>query len=111
MAIINPATGREMVENSNNEMFGATPFNITSAGTYNIKSGAGVLRSIIFNKFVSLGTVTIYDSLTGSGTKIGTPATPLAVLQQQSALNYNATFQNGLTIVTTLGQDITVMYE
>lgn len=111
MGLVNSATGRDMVENFNNEVLGSNPFNITAAGTYLIKTGPGVLRKVIFNKLISLGTVTIYDSLTASGTKIGSPASPLTILQQQVVLDYNVAFLNGLTVVTTLGQDITVTYD
>ncbi len=74
-----------------------------------VKSGAGFLHSITFNKPVATGVVTIYDNTAASGTLIGTitvPASPMPV-----TLFYDAAFTTGLTIVTaTAAQDITVSY-
>ena len=85
--------------------------NITTATTTTVKSGAGVLRKIIFNKPVVLGVTTIYDNTAASGTKIGTITNPAALLQQQQVLDYNLRFQTGLTIVTSTADDITVCFE
>lgn len=77
--------------------------------TTTVKSGAGTLHTITFNKPVATGTVTIYDNTAGSGTLIGTitvPASPMPV-----TLTYDISFATGLTIVTaTAAQDITVSY-
>ena len=85
--------------------------NITLAAptTTAIKSGAGVLHSITFNKPVATGTVTLYDNTAGSGTVIGTitvPASPLPM-----TLVYDVVFNTGLTVVTaTAASDITISY-
>ena len=85
--------------------------NITAAAptTTVVKSGAGVLHTITFNKPVATAVVTIYDNTATSGTIIGTitiPASPMPV-----TLTYDAYFGTGLTLTTaTAAQDITVTY-
>ena len=85
--------------------------NITTATTTTVKSGSGILRSIIFNKPVVLGVTAIYDNTAASGTKIGTITNPAALLQQQMVIPYNVRFQTGLTITTSTADDITVVFE
>ena len=85
--------------------------NITLAAptTTVVKTGAGILHTVTFNKPVATAVVTIYDNTAASGTVIGTitvPASPIPV-----TLTYNAAFGTGLTITTaTAAQDITVTY-
>ena len=85
--------------------------NITLAAptTTVVKSGAGVLGTITFNKPVATGVVTVYDNTSAAGTVIATitvPANP-----QPSTLHFDVAFTTGLTIVTaTAAQDITVSY-
>lgn len=83
--------------------------NITGNATTTVKSGAGTLKGIVFNTPGTLSSMVIYDSTTGSGTKIGTINTTLG----QNSLNYEVQFTNGLTIVTTgtLAADATVVYK
>jgi len=75
-----------------------------------VKSGAGLLARITFNKPVATGVVTVYDALTATGTPIAiitTPASPMPV-----TLEYGIEFATGLCIVTaTAAQDITVVYQ
>jgi len=84
--------------------------NITGQATTVVKAGSGLLHTITFNTPVATETVTIFDSLTGSGTKIGTitvPASPMPV-----TLTYDCRFSLGLTIVTaTASSDITVTFK
>jgi hypothetical protein len=80
--------------------------NITTATTTTVKSGAGVLRRIVINAGVA-STITIYDSLTGSGTKIGT----LAASAGPGSFSYEIGFNAGLTIVTAGASDLTVCFE
>lgn len=83
--------------------------NITTATTTIVKASAGVLDSIIINSLGTVAsTITIYDSATATGTKIGT-INSLAVL---GALRFNVTCANGLTIVTTgtVAPDVTVCW-
>jgi hypothetical protein len=75
--------------------------------TTTVKSGSGVLVAIIVNTGASGGTATIYDSLTATGTKIGTALTTTTGI----TFPYNCRFGTGLTIVTaTAASDITVIY-
>lgn len=82
---------------------------ITGTATTLVKTGAGILHSITFNKPVATGTVKIDDALTDTTPVIGTitiPASPMPV-----TLFYDLAFSVGLTIVTgTAAQDITVSY-
>jgi len=83
--------------------------NITTATTTTVKSGAGILRGVTINtKGTIASAVTIYDSLSGSGTKIGT----IDSLNLAGQFEYDIAFSTGLTIVTTgtVAPDITVAY-
>lgn len=79
--------------------------NITTATTTLVKTGAGELRSITINT-TAAGTITIYDSLTATGTKIGT----IKASEVEQTLTYDVAFSTGLTIVTGAASDITVAY-
>lgn len=83
--------------------------NITSQTTTLVKSGAGFLHSITFNKPTATGTVKIDDAVTDTTPVIGTitvPANP-----QPVTVFYDVYFSTGLTIVTGVAdQDITVAY-
>lgn len=87
--------------------------NLVGAATTTVKSGAGVLHSIVINRSALSGTITIYDNTAGSGTKIGTityGALTLLTDPPISAL-YDASFSTGLTIVTVgANLDLTIMY-
>lgn len=79
--------------------------NITTNTTTTVKTGAGILDKIQINTAGTTSTITIYDSLTATGTKIGT-----ASGNAQAGLSYNIRFTTGLTIVTTGAPDLTVSY-
>ena len=85
--------------------------NIVGASTTVVKTGSGILQSIICNKAIALSTTTIYDNTAGSGTKIGTITQPISVLLSQFVQNFNCGFTTGLTIVTSAADDITVVYQ
>lgn len=84
---------------------------ISTNATTTVKSGAGTLHAIIFNKVgASANTATVYDNTAGSGTIIAlfdTTATGLL-----GSIIYDLKFTTGLTIVTATGTaaDITVVY-
>lgn len=85
--------------------------NITTATTTTVKAGAGILKSIIFNKRVVSGVITIYDNTAASGTKIGTITLGAALLTDPpQTVNYEVAFGTGLTIVTSAAEDLTVIY-
>lgn len=89
---------------------GAKFITITSATTTVVKSGSGILKRIIFNKFVALGVATIYDNTAASGTVIGTITLPLALLSSNGFIDYGLNFSTGLTIVTSVAFDMTIVY-
>jgi len=69
-----------------------------------VKSGAGVLRRIVKSQG---GTVTIYDNTSAAGTIIHT----LGGTNPQGTIFYDIPFTVGLTIVTSSGPDLVVVYE
>ena len=85
--------------------------NIASATTTTVKSGPGILKKIVFNKFVASGVVTLYDNTSAAGTLIGTITLPMTLLSSQGEINYDSAFSTGLTIVTSLAFDLTVVYQ
>lgn len=85
--------------------------NIAGTATTTIKSGRGSLFGITVNKAVASGVITVYDNTMASGTKIATITNPGTLTQSQFDLEYhNIEFANGLTIVTSAADDITVVY-
>lgn len=84
--------------------------NITSNTTTVVKTGAGILKRLVFNKFVALGVVTIYDNTSAAGTVIGTSTLPVSLLASNGVLTYDISFATGLTIVTSVSFDLTVVY-
>lgn len=80
--------------------------NITTATTTTVKSGRGTLGRIVVNT-TAAGSITIYDALTATGTKIGTLKASIA----EGTYTYECRFLIGLTIVTAGTSDITVTFE
>lgn len=80
--------------------------NITSATTTLVKSGPGKLHKLVINT-TAAATITIYDSLTATGTKIATIAASPSI---GSNFAYNVCFNTGLCIVTAGTTDLTVAY-
>ena len=99
-------SGGQMVQVASSPSFR----NIAAAATTTVKSGAGTFYGLIINKPIALSTITIYDSLTGSGTKIATITQPAALLASQIAMPFVCSFSTGLTIVTSAADDITALY-
>lgn len=83
--------------------------NIVGDGTTVVSPSAGILHTVTFNNPTATETVTIYDNIASSGTKVATitvPASPMPV-----TLTYDAALTNGLTVVTaTASSDITVTF-
>lgn len=85
--------------------------NITSATTTTVFTGRGVFVGLIFNKRVNAGVTTIYDSATAAGTKVGTITVGASTLTDCPVTAiYNRVMENGLTIVTSAAEDITVFW-
>lgn len=88
-----------------------THLNITGQATTVVKSGAGMLHSIIINTAAANAVIRCRDNTADSGTLIGQITQPATLLENQKMLLYDLTFSVGLTCVTaTASQDITVVY-
>lgn len=82
--------------------------NITGQATTVVKSSSGVLHTICVNTPAATETITIYDNIVGSGTKIGTITVYASI---NPCLTYDVNFTTGLTLVTaTASSDLTVSY-
>ena len=85
--------------------------NITTQTTTLVKTGMGVLHSIVVNKAVASGVITIYDNTSAGSPIIATITMPGTLHADQIVLKYDCAFTTGLTIVTSgAAQDITVTY-
>lgn len=108
--ICNPATGLPLSVTDPSQVYSSNSYaRITTNTTTTVKSGAGTLASItIGTSGASANTITIYDSLAGSGTVISLVNGTMS----PGTLAYNVAFGTGLTIVTATGTcaDITVGY-
>lgn len=83
-----------------------TATNIATATTTLVKTGRGNLGRIVVNT-TAAGTITVYDSLTATGTKIAT----LKASINEGTYAYTCRFLVGLTVVTGAASDITVTWE
>lgn len=93
------------------EQGGGAFSNITSAATTTVKSGAGVFHKLCINTYSATATITMYNSTTATGTKIGTITNPATLIAEgPNCAVFDVYFSLGLTIVTTGTQDITVVY-
>jgi hypothetical protein len=87
---------------------------ISTATTTTVKSGAGLLYAICWNKAVNAATDTIYDNTAASGTEIGivTEVVGGGAGFPFGCTRYNGMqFNTGLTIVTSAASDLTVLYK
>lgn len=85
--------------------------NIAGAATTLVKSGRGSLVGIVVNKAVASGVITVYDSLTATGTKLATITNPGTLVHSQISLDFhNIDFATGCCVVTSAADDITVIY-
>lgn len=89
------------------------PYRHVTADTQ-VKAGKGILHSIVINGFTTIGDITVYDSLTETGTVIAVlhlnTATSISI--QPITLKYDLKFSTGLYIGydATAVADLTVMY-
>lgn len=84
--------------------------NLAALATTTVKTGPGILRSIVINtKGASANVITVYDNTTNSGTTIATIDSTVTT----GAFVYNVAFATGLTFVLGTGTaaNITVCYE
>lgn len=80
--------------------------NITAATTTVVDATPGVLHMVTINT-TAASAITIYDSLTASGTKIATIAASPVI---GSTFAYDVAYTIGLTVVTAGASDITVSW-
>ena len=87
--------------------------NITTQTTTLVASGRTLLHSIIINKPLANGTITIYDGLTAGGVKLATITKPGTLLSDvTNAIMYDIVCSIGLCVVTGgANQDITVTFK
>lgn len=86
--------------------------NIAGAATTVVKGAPGFLKRIVNNKKVASGVITIYDNASAaSGTKVGTITNPATLLDNQQVYDYDVNLANGLVIVTSAADDLTVVYK
>jgi len=101
--------GALLIDDNSKPIEGAgIPVNITGQGTTLVKTGAGILQRIIFNKPVATATVEYDDALTNTNPmgKITVPASP-----QPVTIEIRARFATGLSVTTGVAdEDITVVY-
>jgi hypothetical protein len=82
---------------------------IAGAATTQVKTGRGRLRRIVLNKPVASSTIKIIDGTSGTTANVATITNTTDV--KPYFLDYNKIFMNGLRIVTSGADDITVIYE
>jgi hypothetical protein len=113
-----PATGQRV--NAQANAFGELAcrsrnkyLNMVGIVTTTLKSGPGVLHNLCINNGANATIITIYDSTTATGTKIGTPDVLGINTNVLRCLQYDAEFTTGLTIVSagSAANDITVTYQ
>jgi hypothetical protein len=95
------------------EIHSQTYKNVAAANTYILKYGPGLLHCITLNDVNTsdAGTLTIYDNIAASDTKIATISIPKNETAFPVTLFYDVPFQIGLTIVTSQANNITICYE
>lgn len=78
---------------------------ISTATTTTLKSGAGMLHSIVVTE-TAAGTITVYDNTAGSGTVKAVLKASIA----EGTYVFDIAFSTGLTIVTAGASKLTVSY-
>lgn len=78
---------------------------IATATTTVVKSGAGVLHTIVLTE-TAAGTITIYDNTAASGTVIGLLKASIV----EGTYTFDCAFTTGLTIVTAAASKLTATY-
>lgn len=81
---------------------------ISTNTTTTVKSGAGILHTLVINTRGGTSTATVYDNTAGSGTVVAVIDTTLST----TAFVYDVAFATGLTIVTAgvSAADLTISY-
>lgn len=94
------------------EYAGRPSAHITTAATTTPVSGAGIIEGIDISTLVASATITVYDSLTASGTVLGVMTLPSVITEANPIMDWlhNRAFATGLTIVTSGATDVNVCY-
>lgn len=93
------------------QSYGDSFLNITTATTTTVKSGQGYFARLVVNKHVASGVITMYDSTSAGGTKIGTITEGGSLLADPPIhAEYGLFFSLGLTVVTSAAEDLTFVY-
>jgi hypothetical protein len=79
--------------------------NLSSAGTFVLKTGSGFLHTITVNT-TAAGAITVYNNTEASGKKIATIKASAA----EQTFVYDINFNTGLTVVLAGASDITVSF-
>ncbi len=83
--------------------------NVAAQASALLRTGAGVLHAVTFNKPIATSVLTLYDGLTTGGTKIATitiPASP-----NTPTMIYDVAFATGLFMVMgTADMDVTISW-
>lgn len=108
--VIAPSVGWAQKLDAVNDAVTTYPFGhsysyISTAATTTVKSGTGILKSIIVNGGTA-GTVILYDNTAGSGTVIASFDSTNAL----ATYPFELTFNTGLTVVTGAATKVTVIY-
>lgn len=83
-----------------------------TAGTVVLKTGTGILRSVIFNNGTVASTLHLYDGISAAGAVIANlNYTPAGSNANPSHVAFNVAFTTGLTLVQTGTHDFTITYE
>lgn len=92
--------------------FSASNITLAAPTTTLVKTGVGLLHSVIINKPLANGVIAIYDGVDATGTLLGTITKPATLLNDQvDVVVYDIPLSVGLCIVTSgAAQDITVTY-
>ena len=94
--------------------------NLTTSGTFTLKSGQGKLHAIVVNTAVASATIKLYDNIANSGASLGvitlpsTVGNPFSLPYGDGSENNQAggcPFFNGLTVVTSGAMDLTFIFE
>jgi len=79
-----------------------------------VKTGAGVLHSIVLNGLTTVGDITVYDGINAGGTVLAILhlATATSISVQPMTLEYDAEVTTGIYLAYgTAVADLTVMYK
>lgn len=83
---------------------------IAGAGTTVVKNSLGTLHGILVGNAIALSSITVYDNTAGSGTIALKITHPLTLAANQYFLPINCKMDVGITVVTSAGDDITILY-